>query len=307
MRASFAFVLVVAGCGSSSSPEPDAASLRPGVEDSSEVYKGTPSANETAFWTAVRDADDAGRAAAVAQLQADVTADPSNGYSDFLIGASHFMPPRALLAALAAGQPIPPGGGGPDPAAAPFLANGLAHLTDPFYLGFDGGLLASLQLASGDPAGAQTMQTAIANNHAATSFIAVLFDLQMQNTAKALDDMYALFEFCNGAPLARDGSAAAAYAAKMAAGSLRHRECYSGFFAPHGSPGELFIMADLHALNGQPAAATAYYNAIANAPDAGAWPLAPLLSRRLAGTQAADLGTTSLVASGCGTCHTNSL
>jgi len=60
----------LAGCAASSHANgPDAApALRPGVEDSNQVYKGPPSAHESAFWVAVRDADDAGRATAVSQL-----------------------------------------------------------------------------------------------------------------------------------------------------------------------------------------------------------------------------------------------
>ena len=70
--------LALAACGDSSSPSGDGdgdgaidpspatappKSLRPGVEDSSKVYKGTPSPAEIGFWEAVRRGDDAARSA----------------------------------------------------------------------------------------------------------------------------------------------------------------------------------------------------------------------------------------------------
>jgi len=42
---------LLGACGSDASP--GAAPLRPGVEDSTHVYKGTPSAAESAFWYAL--------------------------------------------------------------------------------------------------------------------------------------------------------------------------------------------------------------------------------------------------------------
>ncbi|HUJ61822.1 MAG TPA: hypothetical protein VLX92_25130 [Kofleriaceae bacterium] len=302
------FVLAAAGCSSSSSKTAaDApAPLRPGVEDSSQVYMGTPDPDESAFWVAVRGADDTGRAGAVTQLQADVAADPSNGYSEFLIGASYFMPPNSELAALAAGtapQPFQP-----DPAAIPYLKQSLGNLTDPFYLGFGGGLLGELEIAGGDPAdGGQTFATAAQHNHAATDFMTVIGDLQMQDVAKALADMYTLLEFCNDGPLDHQGGDAAAYVAKQNAGALVHRECYSGYYAPHGSAGELLILADLQALNGNTAAASNYYHALAGVSDYSTWALEPLVERRLSGAQPADLGTLAVITSTCATCHTTAL
>src|SRR5689334_8220856 len=93
----FAIVVAAAAAGCLSGKgavSPDDQARRPGVEDSNQVYKGTPSANESAFWVAARNADDAGRATAVSRLVADITADPSNGYSQFLVAASHFMAPN---------------------------------------------------------------------------------------------------------------------------------------------------------------------------------------------------------------------
>src|SRR5258706_8642901 len=74
--------------------------LRPGVEDSSKAFKGIPSKAETDFWQSVRNGDDGARAEATAQLKADVSKDPTNGYSAFLAGASAFMPNSGVLRAL---------------------------------------------------------------------------------------------------------------------------------------------------------------------------------------------------------------
>jgi hypothetical protein len=298
----------VAGCGSSSNTtSADApASLRPGVDDSSQVFMGTPDADESAFWTAVRGADDTGRAAAVTQLMADVTSDPTNGYSEFLVGASDFMPPNTVLAAVANGTQPPQFQ--PNPAAIPFLKQGLANLTDPFYLGFDGGLLGAMELAGGDVAdGGPTLAAAAMNNRAATGLIQVIGDLQQQSSAAALTDMYALLEYCNGGPLDHNGGDAASYVAKQNAGSLVQRECYSGYYAPHGSSGEILILADLQALDGNATAATAYYTALQSVTDYSTWALKPVVERRIAGTQAADLGSLTLITSACATCHTNTL
>lgn len=306
MTKKLCLLMVLAACGGDDdAATPDAApALRPGVEDSNQVYKGTPSANESAFWVAVRNADDAARATAVAGMTADVTADPSNGYSQFLIGASHFMAPNTTLRALADGTPPADF----NPGQVPYLEEALTHLTDPFYLGFAGGLLGSQQLAAGDIArGQATFTTAVANNHVATALITVIFDLQMRNTAQALEDMYALLEYCNGGPLDRTGANAAAYVAKANAGALAQRECYSGYHAPHGTSGELLILADLHALNGQPTAARTYYDVLPTVTDYPTWALAPLVERRRAGTQAPELATVGAITNLCATCHTNTL
>jgi hypothetical protein len=300
-------VLALAAC-SSSSVTPDApGSLRPGVEDSSQAYKGTPNAHETAFWTAVRDADDVARAAAVEQLVADVAADPTNGYSEFLIGASSFMPPRATLAALAAGTrpaPFQPSADGE-----PFLRQGIANLTDPFYLGFDEALLAGLQFIAGDPQALTTAVSAFGHNRVATGFFLILQDLAMlEDPPKALTDTYSLLEYCNGGPLDRAGGDAASFGAKQTAGTLRQRECYSGAFAPHGSSGLLFLVGDLHALNGNAAAARAYYAAVQRTTDYATWPLKPVVERRLApGAAAPTLGELTGIATTCGTCHVDQL
>ena len=56
------------GCGSDAGQ--GTTTLRPGVEDSSQSYKGTPSAAESAFWEAVRNGDDTGREEAANKMRA---------------------------------------------------------------------------------------------------------------------------------------------------------------------------------------------------------------------------------------------
>jgi len=303
------WILVAAAVGCSPGKRavsPQAAqALRPGVEDSNQVYKGTPSANESAFWVAVRNADDAGRATAVSRLVADVTADPSNGYSQFLVAASHFMAPNTVLRALADGTAPPAFSVAGD---VPYLREALAHLTDPFYRGFDGGLLASIELAAGNvAAGGRQFAAAMADNRVANALTFVIGDLQIGNATQALADMSAIFEYCNGGPLDPSGGDAAAFVAKANAGSLAQRECYSGYHAPHGTAGELLILADLNALEGNAQIARGYYDALQGVADYPTWALRPLVERRRSGAQAPDLATVGTITSTCATCHTNTL
>lgn len=295
----------IAGCSSSDEAPEDPPLLRPGVEDSNQVYKGTPNANERAFWIAVRNGDDAALAAAVGELTADIAEDPTNGYSQFLVGASTFMPPSAALRALRDGTPAPGLSAPPGNAA---LKDALANLTDPFYLGFAGGLQASLELASGNfQEGGPRFALAAQHNRVATAFITVLGDLQRSDLPRALEDMYAMLEYCNAGPLDRSGGDALRFVAKANAGELVQRECYSGYHAAHASAGELLILADLHAVNGDAATARKYYDAVPSVADYPTWPLKPLLERRRSGAQAAAADTVSAIANTCGTCHTNTL
>lgn len=290
------------GCESEEAEEP---TLRPGVEDSNQVYKGTPSANESAFWVAVRNGDDAALTTAVEKLRADIAADPKNGYSQFLVGAHAFMPPSAALRALRDGTPVPEER---RPALGDVLKDALANLTDPFYLGFAGGLQASFELASGNfQEGGPRFALAAQHNRVATAFMTVLGDLGMGDHARAREDMYALLEYCNSGPLDRSGADAARFVEKANAGSLAQRECYSGYHAAHASAGELLILADLHALNGETDAARRYYDAIPSVADYPTWPLKPLLERRRSGAQPAAANTIGAIANTCGTCHTNTL
>jgi hypothetical protein len=267
---------------------------------------GAPNDDESAFLTAMRDGDDGARSAAVTQLISDLASDPTNGYSAFLVGASYFIPPHSVLTALAAGSlPLQ---FRPNTAATSYFKQELANLTDPFYLGFGGGLLAQVELATGDiEEGQIALAIAAMNNRVATDFIDVIADLETKNATAALADMYTLLEYCNGGSLDHAGADAAAYVAKQNAGTLAHRQCYSGFFSPHGSSGELLILADLHALNGDAQAATVYYTALQNTDDYPTWPLKPLVERRLAGTQAADIGLVTVITTSCTSCHTNTL
>ena len=305
---SLVLIATAAACSSDDGSSPDATPpLRPGVEDSSQSYKGTPDAAEMAFWNAVSGGDDTGRAAAVQQLQADLAADPTNGYSAFLIGASAFMPPTSTAQALAAGSSAPPYQTDAQ-TAVPALKQGLPNLQDPFYLGFDGGLLSELELSGGDPAdGGPTFAAAVMNNHAATGFISVIGDLFQQQPQTALGDMYKLVEFCNGGAVDHAGADAAAIVAKQNAGGMVHRECYSGFFAPHGSEGLMLVLGDLQAVNGNATAAEAYYQAAQQATGYATWPMKPIVERRLSGAQAADPATLAQITSTCATCHVSNL
>jgi hypothetical protein len=93
-------LVLAAACGGTDSTPDTVVTLRPGVKDSSKSFQGTASANETAFWEAVRRGDDPARAKAVASLKQDAAADPKNAYSGFLAAANVYMPPSGLLAAL---------------------------------------------------------------------------------------------------------------------------------------------------------------------------------------------------------------
>jgi len=300
---------LLGACGSDATSV--TAPLRPGVEDSTHAYKGTPSAAESAFWVAVRGGDDTGRAEAVNMMRADAQRDPATyGYSAFLSGANRFMLPTVVLRAQAAGTMIPEGPpSNPDQLAeaGTLLTQGMQNLTDPLYLGFDAAFLATLQLGSGDVAtGQQTFAFAMQKNPAASGFISVIFKLQQQDAAGALDAFDQLLAYCYGGPVDPDGADAGAFLARANAATLAHRECYSGYHATHGTEGVLLLAGDVHALNGNTEAAGRYYAAAQGATNHASWPLAPLLQRRMNGTEPASLGaTTGLTA--CGTCHTNTL
>lgn len=298
----FMMTAVTTAC---STDDPEEPQLRPGVEDSNQVYKGTPSANESAFWVAVRAGDDGALATAVDKLTADIAADPRNGYSQFLVGASAFMPPSAMLRALRDGTPVPEMG---PPQLTTVLKDALTNLTDPFYLGFAGGLQASFELASGNfEEGGPRFALAAQHNRVATAFMTVLGDLGRADLARAQEDMYAMLEYCNSGPLDRSGADALRFVEKANAGALAQRECYSGYHAAHASAGELLILADLHAVNGNLEAARRYYDAVPSVSDYATWPLKPLLERRRSGAQPAAANMVSAIANTCGTCHTNTL
>lgn len=297
------------GCGSDTAAV--VAPLRPGVEDSSQSYKGTPSAAESAFWVAVRGGDDAGRAEAVTKMRADVQRAPATyGYSAFLSGADSFMQPAVLLQAQASGATLPQGQPRtPDQVmdAEQLLTQGMQNLTDPLYLGFDAALLATLQLTGGDvTSGQENFALGVQKNPAASGFISFIFKMQQQDVAGALDAFYQLIEYCSGGPVDHDGAGAGAYVARANVATLVHRECYSGYHATHGTEGLLLLGGDVHALNGNAQAAGQYYAAVQGATNYASWPLKPLLERRINGTEPPSLGAT-IGLTGCGSCHTNAL
>jgi hypothetical protein len=291
--------------GSGSTP------LRPGVEDSSQSYKGTPSAAESAFWSAVRSGDDAARGEAASKMAADAQRDPATyGYSAFLAGANSFMLPTVFLRAQAAGTELPQG---PPPApdqfaeAARLFTQGMQNLTDPLYLGFDAALLAMLQLSGGDVVtGQETFAFGMQKNPAAGGFIAGIFKMEQQDLPGARDTFHQLLEYCYGGPVDPDGADAGAYVARANAATLAHRECYSGYHAPHGTEGLLTLSGDIHALNGNAQAAGRYYEAVKAASNYASWPLKPMLERRMNGTEPASPGG-AMGLTACGSCHTNAL
>ena len=139
----------------------------------------------------------------------------------------------------------------------------MQNLTDPLYLGFDAAFLATLQLSSGDVvSGQETFAFGMQKNPAASGFISIIFKLQQQDAPGALDAFYQLIEYCYGGPVDHDGADAGEYLARANVATLAHRECYSGYHAPHGTEGLLLLGGDLHALNGNAQAAGQYYAAV---------------------------------------------
>ena len=209
--------LSLLGCGPDAGP--GVAPLRPGIEDSSRSYKGTPSAAESAFWQAVRSGDDEARGEAVNKMRADAQRDPATyGYSAFLSGANNFITPTAVLRAQAAGTMLPqepPRNPDQFSEAARLFAQGMQNLTDPLYLGFDAAFLAMLQLSSGDVvAGQETFAFGMQKNPAASGFISIVFKLQQQDAPGALDAYHQLIEYCYGGPVDHDGADTAAFLAR---------------------------------------------------------------------------------------------
>jgi hypothetical protein len=298
---------VDAGVNADASPDASPQQpLRPGIEDSSKLYKGTPSANETAFWEAVRTSDDAARAIAVAGMKADIEKDPTNGYSQFLVGASLFMSPNSVLRDLAEGKPTGPGELTGE--AVPYLSKSLTNLKDPLYIGFAGVLLASLQLGSGDfENGGKTFAAGFKVNPLAGGITAILGKLQQKDAPGALADMYQMLDYCNRGPVDRKGADAEAFAVKQNEGTLSHRECYSGYHAMHGSEGMLVIAGDLHAINNDQAAAALYYRAAQKSTNYPTWALKPLVERRLSSATPIDMDGAFVLSATCQSCHTNTL
>lgn len=208
-------VVLMVGCSSpaatsDATPADAAPPPRPGVQDSSGGFIGQTTDAENAYWAAVLAGDDAGRKATLAMLTVD-------NYDRFLVGASGFMAPKADLTALANGT-NPPGFTLDANAKAPLMDG--ATLADPFYAGFADALLSELDTADR----ATLLMTGGARNPAATDFTKVVEDLQGNHVDTALTDMTALLAYCNGGAVTDP----MAYAARQAAHTLVHRQCFSG-------------------------------------------------------------------------------
>ncbi|HXI56948.1 MAG TPA: hypothetical protein VNO55_12865 [Polyangia bacterium] len=306
VSSTLASLLVVSACSDSAPAGPATpGALRPGQEDSSKAFKGTPSKSESAFWEAIRSGDDVARAQAVTQLKADVAQNPSNGYSAFLAASDAFMPLADLLRATVNRSAAPKPRAFPDDTA-PLLTQALQQLKDPFYIGFDATLLAGLQ-AFVDPTNApKTEAIAEANNVPASSVGRLNTALRMSNLPAARDVMFGVLDFCAGTPLDHANPDVAGYVERANAASLVHRECYSGYHAMHGTEGILLITGDLVALAGNAELAKRFYTATQSSSTFGTWALKDLLERRLDGQQPAAAGELSGIVA-CSTCHINEL
>ena len=300
------FTALLGGCsGGDAAGGQQQAPLRPGVEDSSKVFKGTPSKAESDFWQAIRSGDQRARAQATAQLKQDASGDPANGYSAFLAAVDAFMPDPQVLQTVVAGDPPPASAPFPNDTSA-LLQQAMAHLTDPLYLGFSATLLAGIQ-AFTDPATApKTQALALANNVPAGSVGQLNTELRMGNIPGARDVMYSVLDYCSGAPIDRAKPDLDGYVDKANTAGLVHRECYSGFHATHGTEGILFITGDLVALSGDAELAQQYYAAAQRATNYSSWPLQPLLEQRISGKRPVvgdELASTVT----CATCHVSEL
>lgn len=276
---------------------------RPGLEDSSKAYKGKPSAAESAFWGAVRDGDDAAREAAVKDLAADVKRDPSNGYSAFLAGASpYFAPSNDALVAITTGGAAPPPLIDVDDKSAALLDEAVRTLKDPLYLGFAALFLGSARRIS-DPAEADRLLALSAKNNVPANRIGRLtFALVQSDPKTALDLFYDVMDHCLDRKADRSEPPVEEFVAKANQGALAHRECYSGYFAPHGTEGALFVGAELVAVNGNAALAKKFYQAASESRSYETWKLRAVNERRLAGEPAKVENMVAVVQ--CGTCHT---
>jgi hypothetical protein len=269
---------------------------------------GTPSKSEIAFWESVRDGDAAGRKSAVASLKADFRNDPSNGYSAFLAASSEFIQGADLLNNLASGEPVSKALALPELALPAdtrrLLEQALPLLTDPFCLGIDATLLAVIERQSDAVAAAKTQQLADDNNFVASSVGRATWALVVGNSAGALEIMYDWLKYCSGGVLDYDNPDVDAFVDAANASQLTQRECYSGYYAMHGTEAELLQIGDLYANTGNTRVANLYYAAMRRATNYASWPLKALAERRIDGTQAAvkdDL--VGVIA--CATCHIN--
>jgi hypothetical protein len=278
-------VLAAACSAADATPTNSAVTLRPGVKDSSKSFQGTASANETAFWEAVRTGNDAARTKAVDSLKKDAAADPKNAYSAFLAAANVYIPPSGLLPALNAG--MVPGGGEQQqipPETIQLFTNSMNTFTDPLLKGFAASLLSATQAGGGDFEGSgKSMEIAIANNIPASSVTRAIGSLLQQDVKGAYEVIWAMMDFCAGTPLDRNNPDVDTYVDRANKSDLRHRECYSGYHATHGTEGTLLIAGDLAALSGNASGAARMYAGMKRATNYGTWGLRNLAERRVSG------------------------
>jgi hypothetical protein len=282
--------------------------LRPGEKDSSKSFQGTASPNETSFWEAVRKGDDAARAKAVEGLKKDVAVDPKNAYSAFLAGANVYMPPSGLLLALNAGQ-VPEGGEQqalpPDTIA--LFTNSMNTFTDPLLKGFAASLLSATQAGAGDfEASGKSMEIAIANNIPASSVTRAIGSLLQRDLKGAYEVIWQMMDFCAGAPLDRANPDVDTYVDRANRADLRHRECYSGYHAMHGTEGTLLLAGDLAALNGNASGAAKMYAGMKRSTNYGTWGLRNLAERRISGYLKA-VPENMFNISACTSCHVDQI
>ena len=302
----FSILALAAACSADTTTTATApvATLRPGVKDSSKAFQGTASANETAFWESVRKGDDAARAKAVEGLKKDVAADPANAYSAFLAGANVFIPPSGLLLALNAGQ-VPGGGdqGPPPPDTIPLFTNSTNAFTDPLYKGFAASLLSATQAGGGDfEASGKSMAIGIANNIPASSVTRAIGSILQKDVKSAYELIWAMMDFCAGAPLDRSNPDVDTYVDRANKSDLRHRECFSGYHAEHGTEGTLLLAGDLAALSGNATGAARMYAGTKRSRNYGTWGLRTLAERRISGDLKA-VPENLFNISACTSCH----
>jgi hypothetical protein len=308
LRALLAVAALVGGCAAEEdSPRGMTEDLRPGMEDSSKEFKGTLSPHQAAFFEAMRNADDAALDDATAKLKADAERDRSDGFSAFLVGARAFVPSQAaVLRALMDGKPGSTGEEDMTADTVPMLKQAVDTLTDPLSLGFAAALLAATQWGS-DPATAKKAQAiADANNVPGARFTELAGRVGRGDPAGGLAALTAMLDYCEGKAIDRANPDAEGYVTRANAGQLTHRNCSSGYLAPHATEGTLLIMGDLHWILDEQETAKRYYAALQNAKNYAWWPLRGVAERRLAGTQPVNPAELPGLVK-CAACHVDKL
>jgi hypothetical protein len=168
------------------------------------------------------------------------------------------------------------------------FANATNTFTDPLYKGFAASLLSATQAGAGDfEASNKSMGIAIANNIPASSVTRAIGSLLQRDLKGAYAVIWEMMDFCAGAPLDRSNPDVDTYVDRANKSDLRHRECYSGYHATHGTEGTLLIAGDLAALNGNASGAARMYAGMKRATNYGTWALRDLAERRISGDLAA--------------------